>query len=183
MPVLLNSQPSTLNLAVEKWPFFALAAFFSGLTYWIQKNHAAVVDFGRLGLDTRISNAVSSYLQYLAKLFWPAKLAVFIRIPKATTAAGNLAGGAVVAGDFGLVRRASFRRPYLAVGWFWYLGTIGAHHRPGAGWRTGHGRPLHLPSVDRSGHQPGLAGGGIVPIPKNHSVAAAAMVRWLPAPA
>jgi tetratricopeptide (TPR) repeat protein len=111
------------HLLLEKWPFFALSVFFSGLTYWIQKNSAAVMDFGRLGLDTRISNAVSSYLQYLAKLLWPAKLAAIYPFPRSHDPAEIwLAALLLLAVSAWCVCQLA-RRPYLAVGWFWYLGT------------------------------------------------------------
>jgi tetratricopeptide (TPR) repeat protein len=111
------------HLLLEKWPFFALSVFFSGLTYWIQKNSAAVMDFGKLGLDTRISNAVSSYLQYLAKLLWPAKLAAIYPFPRSHDPAEIwLAALLLLAVSAWCVCQLA-RRPYLAAGWFWYLGT------------------------------------------------------------
>jgi tetratricopeptide (TPR) repeat protein len=115
---------STFNqLLFEKWPFFLLSAVFSGLTYWIQKNHAAVVLWEKLGWTDRISNAVSSYLQYLVKLFWPAKLAVIYPYPKSCDALEVWLIALLLAAVSVLCVCQIKRRPYLAVGWFWYLGT------------------------------------------------------------
>jgi tetratricopeptide (TPR) repeat protein len=115
---------STLNqLLFEKWPFFLLSAIFSGLTYALQKSHAAMVSWGRLGWTDRISNAVSSYLQYLVKLFWPAKLAVIYPYPKSYDALEVWLIALLLAAVSGLCVCQIKRRPYLAVGWFWYLGT------------------------------------------------------------
>jgi tetratricopeptide (TPR) repeat protein len=108
---------------LEKWPFFALTVFFSGLTYWIQKNSAAVIEFGRLGLGDRISNAVSSYLQYLAKLFWPAKLAAIYPFPKSHDPAEIWLAALLLLAVSALCVCQLARRPCLAAGWFWYLGT------------------------------------------------------------
>jgi tetratricopeptide (TPR) repeat protein len=116
---------STLGrLLVEKWPFFALSVFFSGLTFWIQKNSAAVVSWVRLGWEGRISNAVSSYLQYLAKLFWPAKLAVIYPYPNSYDTLEVWLTALLLLAISALCVCQLFRRPYLAVGWFWYLGTM-----------------------------------------------------------
>jgi len=106
----------------EKWPFFALTVFFSGLTYWIQKNSAAVIEYGRLGLGARISNAVSSYLQYLAKLLWPAKLAAIYPFPKSHDPAEIWLAALLLLAVSALCVCQLARRPYLAAGWFWYLG-------------------------------------------------------------
>jgi tetratricopeptide (TPR) repeat protein len=121
-PSTLNPQPSTLLL--EKWPFFALSAFFCGITFLVQKEFAAMVSLDRLTLGDRISNAVSSYLQYLVKLFWPAKLAVIYPYPKSHDAVEVWLIALLLAAVSGLCLCQLFRRPYLAAGWFWYLGTM-----------------------------------------------------------
>jgi tetratricopeptide (TPR) repeat protein len=127
-PSTLNCTPNAFGaqlstLLLEKWPFFALSAIFSGLTYALQKSHAAVVSWERLGWTDRISNAVSSYLQYLVKLFWPAKLAVIYPYPKSYDALEVWLIALLLAAVSVLCVCQIKRRPYLAVGWFWYLGT------------------------------------------------------------
>jgi Flp pilus assembly protein TadD len=113
--------PIFKQLLLEKWPFFLLSAVFSGLTYWIQKNHAAVVPWEKLGWTDRISNAVSSYLQYLVKLFWPAKLAVIYPYPKSLDPLEVWLAALLLLAVSALCLCQISRRPYLAVGWFWYL--------------------------------------------------------------
>jgi len=117
----INPQLSTLLL--EKWPFFLLSAIFSGLTYWIQKNYAAVMSLNTLGWEDRISNAVTSYLQYLAKLFWPTKLAVIYPYPKSHDGVEVWLTALLLLAISILCVCQLCRRPYLAVGWFWFLGT------------------------------------------------------------
>jgi tetratricopeptide (TPR) repeat protein len=118
-------QPSTFNhLLFEKWPFFTLTVFSSALTFWIQKTHAAVVPLRNLGLAARLENATLSYTCYLARFFWPAKLAVIYPYPK------SFDGGEALLAALLLLAISIFcmlqvsRRPYLAVGWFWFLGTL-----------------------------------------------------------
>jgi tetratricopeptide (TPR) repeat protein len=112
-----------LTLLLEKWPFFLLSAGFSGLTYALQKTHAAVVQLSRLSLEGRLGNAVTSYQQYLAKLFWPTKLAVIYPYPKSQDDLEIWLTALLLLAISAWCVCQLFRRPYLAVGWFWFLGT------------------------------------------------------------
>jgi tetratricopeptide (TPR) repeat protein len=115
-------QPSTCNrLFLEKWPFFALSAAGCAVTYEIQKNFAAVVSFDRLGLGDRLGNAIVSYVSYLAKLVWPAKLAVVYPYPKSSDAMEVWLAALLLLAISALCVLQISRRPYLAAGWFWYL--------------------------------------------------------------
>src|SRR5205085_863426 len=75
-------------------------------------------------LSHRLTNALISYVAYIKKMFWPADLALFY--PPREAMPLWMVGGSVllllVISLFALVllRRA----PYLAVGWFWFLGTL-----------------------------------------------------------
>jgi len=128
-PSTLNSQLSTLFL--EKWPFFALAAVFSVITFLVQHGESATPSLAQLGLGLRLENIVASYVRYLAWTVWPVNLAFFYSFPFdnhfylalwpdwiIAAAALALAGVSV----FCLTQIV--QRPYLAVGWFWYLGTM-----------------------------------------------------------
>jgi protein O-mannosyl-transferase len=72
----------------------------------------------------RFENVLISYATYLLKLFWPARLAVFYPMPPSfplwEVAGAGLALGMVSA----LVIWQARSRPWLAVGWFWFLGTL-----------------------------------------------------------
>jgi tetratricopeptide (TPR) repeat protein len=105
----------------EKAPFFALSAAASIATYLAQSGSGAVQAFP-LGL--RIENALVSYVVYIAKTFWPARLAVFYPYPAAVPVwQATLAGLALLSVSVAVV--LWFRAyPYLAVGWFWFLGTL-----------------------------------------------------------
>jgi tetratricopeptide (TPR) repeat protein len=110
-------------LVLEKIPFFVLAIFFSWLTFWIQKNHGAVVPLERLGLMDRAGHAVSSYVQYLDKFFWPANLVVMYPYQNSHAIFEIWLDGLLLLAVSALCVCQLRRRPYLAVGWFWYLGT------------------------------------------------------------
>jgi tetratricopeptide (TPR) repeat protein len=57
------------------------------------------------------------------KLFWPTKLAVIYPYPKSYDALEVWLIALLLAAVSGLCVCQIKRRPYLAVGWFWYLGT------------------------------------------------------------
>ena len=79
-------------------------------------------------LDARIENAIVSYVWYLRDLFFPHHLAIFYPHPVLTqqpipiwevVSAGIVL---LIISIAVLLRRKS--QPYLAVGWFWFLGTL-----------------------------------------------------------
>lgn len=110
------------RLLFEKLPFFLLSAAVSALSYLAQSGEAMHL-MQRLSFWTRAENALASYLRYLGKTFVPINLAPnypyrAIPLPLA------LAAFVVLAGASALALRTARSRPYLAVGWFWYLGTL-----------------------------------------------------------
>ena len=116
--------PSVFSLLLEKAPFFILTAASCVVTYYAQQSGGAVQTIGRLPLALRIENAIISYVAYIGKMFWPTRLAVFYPYPEAAAVWKVVAAAAVLAGVFILVVLQIRRRPYGAVGWLWYVGTL-----------------------------------------------------------
>ncbi len=111
-------------LLLEKIPFFALAAASSVATYVVQREWGAVSSLDMIPLKLRIANALVSYIAYIAKMFWPQRLAVFYPYP-ADMAMWKVGGAAMLVAIISLWVIVSMkRRPYLLVGWLWYLGTL-----------------------------------------------------------
>jgi protein O-mannosyl-transferase len=108
----------------EKLPLVLLAAGVSAVTYVVQRGSGAVEAVSAFPIGLRIENALVSYAVYLAKIFWPAGLAVFYPYPLSLRAWQVALAVVVVAGISGLVLCWFKTRPYLAVGWLWYLGTL-----------------------------------------------------------
>jgi Tfp pilus assembly protein PilF len=112
------------TLVREKLPLLALAALSSIVTFVVQRRGGAVMGLDVIPIRLRVANALVSYVAYLAKMLWPARLAVFYPY------FGSLPGWWVAGAILGLVAVSAavlwvgVRRPYLPVGWFWYLGTL-----------------------------------------------------------
>ena len=115
-----SQQLSIQRLILEKIPLFALSAgsCFATLTGQTGK----VVDMEPLPLVWRISNALISYVVYIWQMIWPARLGVFYphpenRLPLWEVGASIALLIAMSAAAF-IVRKS---RPYIIVGWLWYL--------------------------------------------------------------
>jgi tetratricopeptide (TPR) repeat protein len=122
----LNPQPLTLpRLLLEKLPFFALAVASSVVTVIAQRGSGATVPLDALPLSARLAQMPASYVRYLGKTFWPENLAAFYPYtPAEWDAPLTLAGVMVLVtvSTWAVVQLR--RRPFLAVGWFWFLGTL-----------------------------------------------------------
>ncbi|HZV37019.1 MAG TPA: tetratricopeptide repeat protein [Verrucomicrobiae bacterium] len=109
---------------VEKIPFFALSAASSAVTYFAQKHSGAVETLEKLPIGERIANAAISYVRYLEKAFWPVDLAVFYPHPDRSNGMAFISAFVLLAAITLFVLKFRRGRPWLAVGWFWFLGTL-----------------------------------------------------------
>lgn len=112
------------QLVREKIPLFLLAAASSVATFVAQRQGGAVAEFEALPLAARLSNAVVSYAVYLKQLIWPAGLSPFYPYARSTSPALLTGCALVLLIVSALAVVGSRRRPYLLVGWLWYLGTL-----------------------------------------------------------
>jgi protein O-mannosyl-transferase len=111
------------QLAVEKLPFFLLAAFFSYVTFLAQRNAGAVKPTLEYSLAERLGHVPVSYVWYIFKLFWPAGLSIFYTFHQAAAlgiAAASLLLLAVTV--FALARAR--KSPFFLFGWLWFLGML-----------------------------------------------------------
>jgi len=113
-----------LAILWEKLPLFALAATASVVTYLAQQKGHAIQSFTSLHAGLRVANALVTYIAYIARMFWPANLAVFYPYSHRLPAWHVVAAGAILLSTTALVLRWFRSYPYLAVGWLWYLGTL-----------------------------------------------------------
>src|SRR5208283_1278545 len=117
--------PASLGwLILEKLPLLALSAAIAVITMKSQKAGGAVITIAQSGPLLRLETALISYAHYLGKALWPTNLVLLYPQPTQLyplwkVAAATLLLTGITAG----VLRAH-RRRYLAVGWFWFLGSL-----------------------------------------------------------
>jgi tetratricopeptide (TPR) repeat protein len=109
----------------EKLPLFAISAVLACVTVASQSAGGAVQSLADIGLSARLENAAVSYMVYLAHALWPAHLSAYYPHPLDSLSFWQvgpavLFGAAVTWG----VCRAWRSWPHLAVGWFWFAGTL-----------------------------------------------------------
>ena len=120
----LERKVPVFRLVWEKIPLFALAAISIVVTFAAQQKGGALKSLEAFPLTTRIANALISYVNYIGKMIWPHNLAVYY--PYSGSVPGWQAAGAGLALICltVLLMWTARKRPYLAVGWLWYLGTL-----------------------------------------------------------
>ena len=113
-----------VRLLLEKLPF-VLAALLTGLITLRAANRVgSLPSVAHCPIPDRLANATLSYAGYFRQVFWPGNLAVYYPLP-ATFSVWSVAGAALLllgisVTAFCLARR----RPYVVVGWLWYLVTL-----------------------------------------------------------
>ena len=129
MEVFTKVDPSrVLGLLIEKVPLLILALMSALVTFLAQRAAGAVGDLQNISLAWRLVNTPIGYVMYLVKSCWPSNLAIFYphpaTVPSQDFGAWLLRGiGAVIL--LALITVAVYRvrqqRPFLAMGWLWFL--------------------------------------------------------------
>lgn len=112
------------RLFAEKIPFFAMAALDCFATFWAQKSSDVVISTAALPFSDRIANALISYVLYLWKTVWPVDLALPYPYSYVWTFGQAAAAGLFLAFLTVLALLQARARPWLIVGWLWFLGTL-----------------------------------------------------------
>ncbi len=112
------------SLIQEKIPYFIASFAAAMLTFWAQSTGGAVQTFKAFSFDVRLTNSISAYFDYIAKLFFPFHLSVYYPyihdIPRIKTL---LCCFVLIAVTF-LSIRLRRKTPYFFFGWFFYLITL-----------------------------------------------------------
>jgi tetratricopeptide (TPR) repeat protein len=123
--MLLDFWPLRRGLHIfEKVPFFGAALASSLVAYVAHQRGGAVATLEVIPLATRIENALVAYVVYILKTFWPTNLAIFYPYPLQSLVVPAILSTIALATITVLVVIAYKQRPYLAVGWFWYIVTL-----------------------------------------------------------
>lgn len=109
------------RLILEKLPLLAMAAVTGAITVLAQRATGAMSGLEAIPVGLRVENALVSYVAYIGQMVWPAGLSGFYALPAAVSAWKAAAAALALALVTAAAVRAAPRRPYLFVGWFWYL--------------------------------------------------------------
>ena len=115
---------SLAGLVREKAPLLALAAASAAVTFVVQRMTHAVASMGLVPPGRRVTNALLSFWRYIGETLWPAGLAPFYPFGTGSETAAAVVALAGLALVTWLVVRQARARPYLAVGWLWYVGML-----------------------------------------------------------
>jgi len=113
---------SLLSALLEKVPLLVLSAGSCVLTIWAQRLVAAIKP---LDFQYRLDNALISYADYIGQMFYPVDMVVqYVHAGFSLRFRDTLVPLAVLIAITLAVVCLAWRRRYLAVGWFWYLGML-----------------------------------------------------------
>jgi tetratricopeptide (TPR) repeat protein len=136
------------RLAAEKWPWLALSAVWCGITLRAQRVGEAVSSTAVVSVGERVNHVMIAYWDYLRVLVFPWHLSAYYPYPHHEPVAWGVAAGAGLALITWLAVVGGRRRPWLTVGWLWFLGmlvpVIGLVQVGGQGWAD---RYTYLPSI------------------------------------
>ncbi len=109
------------RLVLEKVPFFALSFLLCLVTFLAQRGAGAV---SPVEWSSRLGNVPVAYARYISKTFWPTDLAiVYPYVYRWPTLA--IIGSVLLLIFISVVALILLKRkPWLASGWFWFLGTL-----------------------------------------------------------
>lgn len=122
-PLNRLTRATALRLVLEKLPLFAVVV--AGCVVTVVAQHRVLGTAEQYSSPMRLANALLAYAQYLGNFFWPFDLAAFYPHPRLGLGSWKVltAAAALVVVTVLVVREAK-RRPYLLVGWLWFLGTF-----------------------------------------------------------
>jgi Flp pilus assembly protein TadD len=117
-----NSRGNSLGkLLLEKLPLLGLSAADSILTLIYQES--AISTWDALPVASRLENAIRACAAYVRQSVWPTGLSHLYPIPEPSGLA-IVAAFALLAGVTAVAVWQRQRRPYLLVGWLWFLGML-----------------------------------------------------------
>jgi hypothetical protein len=124
--VLLDRWPpgrQARRVWLEKLPWFAMAMALAAVTFFAKRHTGEAVGLDVLPLSVRLENVVWSYGRYLAMIAYPVGLTVpypLERHPPVQIVASAM----VLAAITGVCLWQRRCRPYLLVGWLWFMGML-----------------------------------------------------------
>jgi Flp pilus assembly protein TadD len=115
---------NTQYIILEKVPLLLLSTLSVYISSKSIQGEGDVTSLQLVPMLLRIENALVSYVKYIGKMIWPQNLSVYYPFPDMVPAGQLISAVAVLVALSSLAIWGLKRRPYLAVGWFWFLGSL-----------------------------------------------------------
>jgi tetratricopeptide (TPR) repeat protein len=117
---------ASLRFAVlEKLPLFVLSAVSCAITLLAQGRGQAIAALDEYPFSDRLANALVSYAAYFVQMIWPSDLAVYYPYEHLAYSDWRVwASALLLASVTTAAVYQAVRRPFLLVGWLWYIGTL-----------------------------------------------------------
>jgi hypothetical protein len=112
------------HLSIEKLPLLLMSAASSAITMAAQLSGGSVAETSGLPLSLRLGNAMVSYVAYIGKTFWPARLAPFYPHPEHSIPWPEVVAAMVILVAITAGVSYFYRARYLVVGWFLFVTTL-----------------------------------------------------------
>jgi Tfp pilus assembly protein PilF len=122
--VTLDARTGWAASVREKWPLFAIAAGASAVAFITQDRGGAMVASQVFPIGLRVENALVSYILYIWQTVWPVGLILNYPYPSSIPIWQAGGAAALLAGVSWLALRSARARPWLAMGWLWFVGTL-----------------------------------------------------------
>jgi Flp pilus assembly protein TadD len=107
-----------IRLVGEKVPFLVISAVAIMLTSKIAETTEQV------SIGLRVANALVTYVKYIIKMIWPRNLAALYPYPERIPGWQTIGALLILVCVTILILRQIKVRPYLGIGWLWYLGAL-----------------------------------------------------------
>lgn len=123
-PLARHKGSTWVALVREKVPLIGLAFVLSVVAFLAQRHAGATAQLAGVPAGLRVGNALVSYVRYVGKTVWPAGLAALYPFPESLQGWKIASAAIALAAVSALAIGSRVRRPYVTVGWFWYVGTL-----------------------------------------------------------
>lgn len=115
---------SFYRLIGEKLPMLCAAVAVGVVTIVSEDRFGALHSLETIPLDLRAANVFISYVWYIGKTFLPLNLAAYYTFPSQWPLWQAVGAFIFLLSIFAIVITLAAKHPYLAFGWFWYVGTL-----------------------------------------------------------
>lgn len=118
------SKASLSRLILEKIPLLVLSAISTLLSVISLDHSDQFIAHDTVPMWLRVENAIVSYIQYIVKIIWPHDMTIYYPFPHEISLWQVMGAFLLLVAVFLLAFWLIRKRPFFAVGWLWFTGTL-----------------------------------------------------------